>query len=195
MCYNNLILINQGNTMSISSYSVSSVKTFKGHDGFGYSCFLLRGKKKVAEVVDDGWGGGLQFRWLDNTSAVVHTRTYDDKPHSFNGTVEESMFYAEVMKLPKIPAENGLPEMFTDPDIVVGDMVNEILLEKDIAKELKKNFNIKTQAGEILTWKISTKFPFDVLKAHVTSKYPQCLVINELSVSEVIKIYKEHHLI
>lgn len=46
---------------SISEYSVGAVKKFRGHDDYGYNCNLLRGKKKVAEILEDGWGGGLQF--------------------------------------------------------------------------------------------------------------------------------------
>lgn len=50
----------------------------------------------------------VQFRWLDDTtSAVVNTLTYDDQPHSFNGTVEQALFYEQVLKLPKIPKYNG----------------------------------------------------------------------------------------
>lgn len=182
--------------MSISQYTVGAVKTFRGHDGNGFSCNLLRNKKKVAEVVDDGWGGGLQFHWVDhNSSAVVNTRTYDDKPHSFKGTVEESLFYAEVMKLPKLPAHDDFPEMFTDPDIIVGNMVNEILLTKDITKELKKNLTIKCNDGKLLSWKVSAKFSMDALKSYAMKTHPDSVVVNELPIEEVIQIYKKANII
>lgn len=179
---------------SISQYSINAVKTFRGHDGHGYSCNLLRNKKKVAEIVEDGWGGGLQFYWLDdNTSAVVHTRTFDDKPHSFNGTVEQSLFYAEIMKLPKIPAsqELGLPEMFNSPDIWVDELVNEFLLQKAIKADLKKKLTIQCEDGKLLTWKISSSHTLDVLKKHALSKYPAAVVLNESPIEEVITIYKK----
>lgn len=182
--------------MSITQYTVGAVKSIRGHDGYGFSCNLLRNKKKVAEVLDDGWGGGLQFHWFDNkTSAVVNTRTYDDKPHSFNGTVEESLFYAEVMKLPQIPAYDDFPEMFPDADIVVGEMVNEVLMVKDITKSLKKSLTAQTGDGKLLTWKTSVKHDLDSLKTHVKQKYPEAIIMNELPVEEVIKIYKKANVI
>jgi hypothetical protein len=177
---------------SISNYTVGSVKTFRGHDGHGYSCNLLRNNKKVAEILEDGWGGGLQFHWFDNnTKAVVNSRTYDDKPHSFNGTVEEAMFYEVVMKLPKIPAFDGMEEMFTDPDIVVDEMVNDVLLAKQIKSDLKKNITIQCKDGKLLTWKVSAVHSADVLKAHALKQHPEAIVINTLPIEEVISIYKK----
>ena len=181
---------------SITQYTVGAVKTFRGHDGHGYSCNLLRNNKKVAEVVDDGWGGGLQFHWVDHsTSAVVNSRTYDGKPHSFNGTVEESLFYAEVMKLPKIPSYDGTSELFTDPDIVVDDMVNEAIITKKIKADLKKNLTIQAKDGTLLNWKISPTHTIEILKTHALKQYPEATIINELPLPEVMKIYKEAKII
>jgi hypothetical protein len=181
---------------SIAQYTVGAVKTFRGHDGYAYSCNLLRNNKKVAEVVDDGWGGGLQFHWVDhNTSAVVQTRTYDDKPHSFNGTVEESLFYAEVMKLPKIESSDKELEIFPDADIVVGEMVNEVLMTKEIKSDLKKKLTIQTKDKQLLTWKISAVHTFDVLKAHALKSHPEAVIINELPIENIVKIYKEANIV
>jgi hypothetical protein len=182
--------------MSITQYTVGAVKTFRGHDGNGFSCSLLKNKKKVAEVVDDGWGGGYQFHWVDHkTSALVNTRTYDDKPHSFNGTVEESLFYTEIMKLPKLPAKDDMPEMFTNPDIFVGELVNELLLVKTIKADLKKKLTIKCKDGELLTWKISTMHTVEILKDYAMKKHPEAIVINDLPIADVIEIYKEANVI
>lgn len=181
---------------TIAEYSVGAVKTFRGHDGYGYSCNLLRNNKKIAEVVEDGWGGGLQFHWADrNTSAVVNSRTYDDQSHSFQGTVEESLFYAEIMKLPKIPAHNGLPEMFTDPDIFVDELVNDLLLVKKIKSDLKKNITIQCKDGQMLTWKISTIHNADILKAHAIKQHPDAVIINNLPIPEVVKIYRDANMV
>lgn len=157
---------------------------------------MLRNNKKVAEIIEDGWGGGLQFHWVDNnTSALVQSRTYDDKPHSFNGTVEESLFYAEVMKLPKIPSFNNDSEMFTDPDIVVDEMVNDVLLTKKIKSDLKKHLTIQSKDGKLLTWKISPTHTIEVLTAHALKKYPDAIIINSLPIADVIKIYKKANII
>lgn len=181
---------------SISQYTVGAVKTFRGHDGYGYSCNLLRNKKKVAEVVEDGWGGGLQFHWVDrNTSALVNSRTYEGAPHSFNGTVEESLFYTEIMKLPKIVSPEGDDDMFTDPDIFVDELVNELLLVKQIKADLKKKVTIKCADDKVLTWKITPTHTLEILTAHVMKKYPDALLLNNLSIPEVIQIYKAANII
>lgn len=180
---------------SISDYTVGAVKKFKGHDGYGYNCNLLRNGKKVAEILEDGWGGGLQYTWLDHSKpAKVHTLTYDDQPHSFTGTVEEALFYDVVMKLPKIPAGDDFEEMNTSPDIVIDEMVNDVLMEKQIKADLKKQFTIKNKDGQLLAWKITPQFSVAVLKAHALKNYPEAIVVNELSIPEVLKIYKEQNL-
>lgn len=179
----------------LTNYTVAAVKKIRGHDGYGYSCNLMHNGKKVAEILDDGWGGGLQFRWLDKTRATVHTRTYKDEPHSFEGTAEEALFYAEVMKLPKIPAFEEGTEMHTSPDIVIDDMVNDSLAVKKITADLKKNLTIQSKEGALLTWKISTTHTVDFLKAHALKKHPEAKIINDLPIEEIFKIYKEANVI
>lgn len=179
---------------TIADYTVGAVKKFKGHDGYGYTCNLLRNKKKVAEILEDGWGGGLQFSWLDHDkSATVNTLTYDDKPHSFKGTVEEALFYAEVMKMPKIKSYDNT-EMSTSPDIVVDDMVGDVLMEKQVKADLKKQFTIQAKDGQLLAWKITPVYTVEVLKNLVLKEHPEAIVINELPIPEVMKIYKEQNL-
>lgn len=181
---------------SIAQYTVGAVKKIRGHDGFGYSCNLLRNNKKVAEVLEDGWGGGLQFRWLDNkTSAVVNNRTYDGKPHSFNGTVEESLFYAEIVKLPKIPAGEDSMERFPDPDIFVDDLVNHVFISKKITSDLKKQLTIQSKEGEVYNWKISPTWTTEKLIVHALKEHPGATIINNLPIDEVIEIYKKAKLI
>lgn len=178
---------------TINDYTVGAVKKFKGHDGYCYTCNLLRNNKKIAEILEDGYGGGLQYTWLDHTKpALVNTLTYDDKPHSFNGTVEEALFYAQVMKLPKIKSYDN-SDMSTSPDIVIEEMVADILMEKQIKADLKKQFTIQVKDGQLFSWKITPQFSFEVLKAHALKQYPEAIFLNELSMPEVVKIYKEQN--
>lgn len=175
-----------------SIYSVGAVKKIRGHDGQGYSCNLLKNGKKVAEVLDDGWGGGLQISWTDNkTSAKVTNRTYDDKEFTFDGTAEEALFYKEIMKLPKIPASEGLPEMNTSVDIVIDQMVNDILDMKTVQAALKKKFTIQCADGTLLTWKITPVYTVEKLKEYADKKHPCNKVMNDLPVAEVVSVYKK----
>lgn len=179
-----------------SQYTVGAVKTIRGHDGNGYSCNLLRNGKKVAEIFDDGWGGGLQFGWLDHTTrAVVHNRTYDDKPHSYNGTVEEALFNAYIMELPKVPSYDGKEEIFTDPDIFVDELVNDTLTLKQIKSDLKKNITIQCKDGQLLSWKVSPVHTADILKAHALKQHPDGIIINTLPVETVFDIYKKANIV
>ena len=49
-----------------SDFSLKKVKTFRGHDGDGVNADVYHNKKKIAEVDDDGWGGGLSIHYFDN---------------------------------------------------------------------------------------------------------------------------------
>ena len=181
---------------TIANYTVGAIKTFRGHDGIAYSCNLLRNGKKVAEVVDDGYGGGLQFYWSDSkTSATVNTLNYKDEPYSREGTVEEALFEAEVLKLPMLPARGELSEMRMSAELLIDNMVNDAIVVKKVTADLKKKFTIKASDGKMLTWKISPTNTVEVLKAHVIKKYPNAKIMNELPVAEVIRVYKEEKLI
>ena len=87
-------------------YQVKAVKTFHGHDGHGWECKLYRDGKRVALVVEDGWGGGLQFHWDDQTPDIARVecrnRNYDDTINTFKGTPEQARLEAHVLDLPQI---------------------------------------------------------------------------------------------
>ena len=177
-------------------YTVNGIKTFRGHDGYGYNCNILKNGKKIAQVLEDGWGGGLQIDWLDNkTQAVVTNRTYDDKEVTFNGTVEQALFYAEVMKLPKLPARDGFEEMHTSVDIVIDEMVNDATAIKKILADLKKKITVQCNDGKLLTWKITPAHTEPVLRTHILTKYPDGKIMNDLPVEEVFQIYKQADLV
>lgn len=180
---------------SLSNYSVNGIKTHRGHDGNVYSCNLLCNGKKVAEIFDDGWGGGLSFNWLNDVSAIINTLDYKGEPYSYEGTVDEANFIAMVDKLPRIPASDDLPEMSTSADIVIDDMVNDSIAEKKIKSDLKKKLTIKSKDGKFLTWKITPTHSLEVLKVLISKNYPESKIMNDLPIPEVIKLYKEGNLI
>lgn len=47
-----------------SDWSTKKVKTFRGHDGQGVNADIYCNGKKIAEVNDDGWGGGLAINYM-----------------------------------------------------------------------------------------------------------------------------------
>ena len=52
------------------SYSIKAVKTFRGREGIGVDATVYWNTTKVAEILDDGWGGGIHMTWLHKTHAL-----------------------------------------------------------------------------------------------------------------------------
>jgi hypothetical protein len=59
-------------------YSLKGIKLFKGMDGLGLNATLLRDGKAVCDLVDEGCGGMLYFRWLDRKGGVSAEETLWD---------------------------------------------------------------------------------------------------------------------
>lgn len=58
-------------------WTAKRVKAISGHDGQGAIIALYLNDKKVADVTDDGYGGGYQYEWSDNKKPEVeHHTTY-----------------------------------------------------------------------------------------------------------------------
>lgn len=46
---------------------IKNIKTFRGHDGFGYNADVYADGKKVIHVLEDGWGGPLDLQPVNFT--------------------------------------------------------------------------------------------------------------------------------
>lgn len=180
------------------TYTVNAIKTFKTHDGaLGYSCNLNFNGKKVADVLEDGWGGEIRIDWLDrSTEAKVKVHRYNDSVHEYDGTKAESLFAEHIFNLPKIKSFDGNDEMHTNSHIEIDRMVNEFLDTKKITSELKK---------KVLVFHESKVYAFNVKAPHTLEttlkavkampKYKDSQFLNDLPVVEVISIYKAQNLI
>ena len=130
--------------MDIKDFSVKAVKTFRSHDGGGFACNLYMKTKKVAEVVDDGWGGGLQFHWLDFKCPKVQiTKKDNEETFSYNGTPNEKILVELINDLP--PIEDYGMVMSQDLDTFVGDLVNNHLQEKEFKRKCKNKTLVITK--------------------------------------------------
>lgn len=47
------------------TYTLRGVKTFRGMDGQGLNATLCRDEKAICDVIDEGSGGMILFRWFD----------------------------------------------------------------------------------------------------------------------------------
>ena len=122
------------------TYSVKNVKTFNTPDGGGYNASFYCGKTKVANIHDGGFGGCLEYDWVDTT--IGRTGKINPDQHF------EKDFYA-FLKTHKIPdfewdSEKrkfvDIPNQFRTPtdDLFVGNLVRDFDDMKLLKRELKK---------------------------------------------------------
>ena len=170
-------------------YAVKAVKTFHGHDGHGWECKLYRDGKSVAVVVEDGWGGEIQFHWNDHDAPRVECRkrNYDDSFITYKATPEQAQLEAHILEQPQrdSPFSDG-EKMYINADIFVDDMVTTALYTKDVKKLLRKLSFTKTD-GKIYHYKEDTLQTRAMLAKHD----PDAVILNDISLSDAITIYRE----
>lgn len=149
--------------MKATDFSVKGVKTFRGHDGYGFNANLYYKGKKIAFVLNDNWGGGLMFTWEDNAP------------------ITEENFYAFVKTLPAVETEYGMLDMCSD--IFVEDLVNVYNENKEYKRKCKsKTLIITTKCDTSKGEYIIYNRPYGVeFKAWLKKKHGDKLVeiINE----------------
>tara|TARA_R100001086_G_scaffold240198_1_gene166089 strand:- start:455 stop:940 length:486 start_codon:yes stop_codon:yes gene_type:complete len=154
-------------------YEVKNVKTFHGHDGGCWECTLYCDGKRIAICTEDGYGGELQFHWINHQKW--------DNPAS-------KALDAFVLTLPKWGSQfsdDGKDDMDMTADIHVSDLVNAFLITKDVKKILKK-FAV-SDAGKIRTWNIKPDDP--QIRLHVASKYPNAVILNDVPIEKAVELY------
>ena len=149
-------------------YAVKNVKTFHGHDGGCWECTLYCNGKRIAICTEDGWGGDLQFHWLN---------------HQKRDNEDRQALDAFVLTLPKWELYDGEMANMT-AEIYVGDLVNAFLATKDVKKILKK-FAI-TDAGQIYTW--DRKPDDQQMRLFVASKYPNAVILNDVPIEKAVEL-------
>ena len=95
-------------------YNVKAVKYSRGHDGDCMQCDLYNGKKKIAQVWDDSWGGDFQYTWLDKK--------------------EEQLFNVFISTLGKVK-DTGFKNLDDKLDYSVDIYINELVLQVTAKKE------------------------------------------------------------
>jgi hypothetical protein len=145
-------------TIAESPWNVKAVKKFRGHDGNGFNANLYHGKIKVAEVDDDGWGGG--FRW----------NTLDKEKY------QEFEKFASLMTEPWEWDMEG--EMTHGVDTVVEVLVNVVLETKEMKKLCRdKTAFIKKDDPDNL-WSIKATYTPEIAKM-LRQKHSILEIINE----------------
>jgi len=148
-------------------YGVKNVKTFHGHDGGCWECTLYRDGKRVAICTEDGWGGELQFHWLNH----------------FNNEDRQALD-AFVLTLPKWELYDG-KMAHTTAAIHVSDLVDAFLTTKTVKKVLKKL--AIASSGKIYTW--NTKPDDERVRTFVANNHPDAVILNDVTLEKAVELY------
>jgi hypothetical protein len=168
-------------------YSVKAIKSFHGHDGYGWECKLYDPANKfVAFVVEDGWGGGLQFHWNDEELARVETTFTNTMGTEVvtKQTPAQSALTKFCMESPKWKCNDKM--VHTCPDVLMSDLVENALTMKDVKKMLKKVAIFDD--GKVYTYNVAPSH--SNIRTVIAKKYPNAIVLNDVSISEAVAIYK-----
>jgi hypothetical protein len=149
-------------------YGVKNVKTFHGHDGGCWECTLYCDGKRVAICTEDGWGGELQFHWLNH-------RKWDN--------TDRQALDAFVLTLPKWELYDGKMAN-TTAAIHVSDLVDAFLTTKKVKKILKKL--AIADAGKIYTW--NAKPDDQRVRTFVAKNHPDAVILNDLSFEKAVEL-------
>lgn len=175
-------------------YGVKSVKTFRSMDGGGYEGYLTREGKKIAMILDEGNGGEIHIDWIDSKERTVkyQMRQYNDNVVEVLGTPEEALFGTFIFNHPQVDGFSS--KLFMSDHIFIDDLVNAVLLEKQIAGQMKRKV-IAEVDDKVYNFSVKAPQTIDSVILQVKNKYPQANVLNKMAIKEVIEVYKKHNLI
>lgn len=97
------------------TYTVKNIKTFRGRDGLGVNCSLYKDGKRIGTVDDMANGGQYDYGLINDEwiKLMEHVRTLP--PVEFHGSTLEHL----------------------NPDMFIGDLINDALEDKDLKRACK----------------------------------------------------------
>ena len=170
----------QGSTIPKHDYEVKGVKSFTGHEGYGFNATLYRKGKKVARVDDMASGGEMDYRWLDNDYVIIDFEGYDGREFHRKGTKEEKLFLNFIKSIP--PQESDFAEIDSfkwNGDCFVSHLVGEYESRQKIKKWCRTKTVFQTtdcKEGEYRT--LNCKYD-ERARQHIMTKYPDAVIMNE----------------
>lgn len=121
-------------------YEMKGVVDGIGHDLAGWKGTLYKDGKKVAVVHDDGYGGCIDFHWVDKTEKTNWKSKYEEDLREF---IKNEF---EIRKKDWKPKHDWETSFMFDEEIFVSDLVNMALKVKDLKKMCRKG--VCVQAGD-----------------------------------------------
>lgn len=168
-----------------NGFSVSNLRTSKGVEYEAYSCDLMLNGKKIAEVIEDGWGGPLNIDMVKGFSY----RKLDALCNTF--------------QKPEVYEDFEIP---FDAEIFISELVQKEQLARDVRRQNKKGYGIgKVEFSNNhvdrffnipLSWSdkrleedMKKEFPKDPIKEITFWRSPSDFDLNDIPVSlEQIRI-------
>ena len=156
-------------------YSVKAVKSFEGHDGYGFNCNLYRGKKKIATCHDGAYGGEVEIHWEGKEINGEYVSCYKE---------EEPLLQAHCNSLPEVKYGEGLTGSFkVDQSFFVTELVTKWERDKDVRK-MQKQCQTKTlfrqPNAKLGSYQIFNAPLSDRLREHIKAKYGECEIFNDV---------------
>ena len=193
-----LITLNKGNVMNnyekalqtiLQTFHAKKVKEFRGHDGYGYNADIYLGKNKVAEVDEDGWGGGLRIDYVSDEMKQKSDEIIQNLP---------KCKWSEWNFL-----NNSDDSEFTwTHDLVFDAVATNVLRMRDFKKQMKKiTFIQNNQMQHFTSLKHSQLQNFyqyneGTMKLEewlkMTEKEENMIVLNLLPENEAFDLYRKH---
>lgn len=172
-------------------YHVGKFKSTQGMEGPGFIVTLFRGPVPVARASDYGDGGMIHWEWFDNSRVTVKAVDYKNEPHEYKGTAEEALFWAHCLSLPKyanpVDRAGGMHHM--TPDLLVEELVNDMMLEKQFLRLTKGKVAYITADGKLYTAKMA---PCEDAYACVRRLNPGVTVLNGMSMPDAVALLKKY---
>jgi hypothetical protein len=160
-------------------YTITGLKTWETWDGGGYSATLRRDGRIVGELLNDGNGGGTQYRFNAETDEralrdYVAANYKDDEPSA------------------NIDAETALT---LNVDCFIGELVDDVESAKRIKAAFKRALKSKIlfvqTDGRIMQCKFRGAYKPEYSE-QLLARNPGALILNAKPEAEALELYRKH---
>ena len=154
-----------------AGFAFKALKKWNGNEGIAFQANLYYKNKQVAEVTDDGWGGGLDIRWMGiRYDGSIHTPS----AAATHAAAAKAALDALVGEAPAVHS-HGM-----DLTVDAGWLLDEFATAHMMAKDCKrKTMFSRPTDGKGTYMVISRKFD-PAVKAYIEKNHPGSTILNEV---------------
>ena len=139
-------------------YSIKKLKTFASPDGGGFNATLCLGKTQVADLHDGGYGGCIDFTWLDSArnGKVNENPTFEKEFNKFLSAVlvPEIVYNRELSEFQKTGDFKPI-----GAEIYVHFLMDETEIKKELRSLLRRKIlGYVTKEKSLCEWNVKPEF-------------------------------------